>query len=124
MLCWPTTALSEVRRIDENTVSMHVNEYRFFIMRIKTLEAGNEALKQVLQAERASSDEVIDAMKAANDVRLKEREASEARIATLEAWIKRYKTAQWIPGIISGGGISTGGDIEGFIGIGWKIDLW
>jgi hypothetical protein len=103
---------------------MHADEYRFFITRIKTLEAENNSLHRVLKLERASFDEVIDAVKAANQARLEEREAAEARIETLEAWIKRYKAARWIPGVIGGGGVTTGGDFEGFVGLGWKFNLW
>ena len=44
MLCWPTMALSEVKKVDEKTISMHVDEYRFFITRIKTLEQKYEEI--------------------------------------------------------------------------------
>jgi hypothetical protein len=113
-----------VQRVDENTVSMHVEEYRFFITRIKTLEAENESLHHVLKLERASFDEVTDAAKAANEARLEEREAADSQIKKLETWIKHYKAAQWQPGVIGGGGVTTGGDVEGFVGVGWKMDLW
>jgi hypothetical protein len=103
---------------------MHVDEYRFFITRIKTLEVENESLYRILKQERTSFDEVIDTVKAANEARREERAAAEARIETLEAWVKYYKAAQRMPGIIGGGGITTGGGVEGFVGLGWKFNLW
>jgi hypothetical protein len=102
---------------------MHVDEYRFFITRIKTLEAENKSLHRVLSLERASFDEVIEAAKAANNARIEEREASEERIKTLETQVRQYKAIQWIPGVIGGGGVTTGGKVEGFVGIGWKFNL-
>jgi hypothetical protein len=113
-----------VKKIDETTVSMHVDEYRFFITRVKMLEAETESLNRVLKLERASFDEVANAVRVADAARLKEREAFADRIAALEALVRRYKSSQWILGVIGGGGVTAGGELEGFVGLGWKLSPW
>jgi hypothetical protein len=121
MLCWPTTALSEVKKIDAEHVSMHVDEYRFFITRIKVLETEGASLKQILRMERASFDEVVRTVNAVDKARQEEREAADARIKELEVWIKNYKTARRWPGVVLGGGIGSRGKPEGFVGLGWRV---
>jgi chromosome segregation ATPase len=109
---------------------MHVDEYQWYITRIKTLDTEVASLKDVLKRERASFDEVADTAEKADKARQEEREAAKARIreleasvAALEKTVKRYRDARWIPGVIGGGGVGTNGDAEGFVGLGWKIDL-
>ena len=122
-LCWPTTALSEVKRIDPSHVSMHVDEYRFYITRIKELESENDGLGRTLARERASFDVVAKAAEDADKARQEERAGYEARIQALEGVIRKEKSKNLFPGIIAGGRWN-GGEAEGVIGLGWKGPLW
>jgi hypothetical protein len=94
---------------DGDKVTMHVDEYRFFITRLVELEAESAGLRKTLDSERASFDELASAMKAANQARLAERRAVSRR--------------RWAPGLILGGGLTSGGKAEGVIGVGWKLEL-
>ena len=123
-LCCAATAFSEVKQIDENTVTMHIDEYRFFITQIKTLEVEAAGLKRALAEERASLDILAAAADDADTARLEERRAADARIKKLETDLKDCKRRQWLPGVIGGGGITGSGKAEGVIGLGWKIDIF
>ena len=124
ILCFASTAYCEVRLIDENTVAMHVDEYRFFITRIRALEAETASLKRVLADERESVGELIKLLNDADDARLDERLASDARIRELEEQVRTYERKKWAPGIVAGGGATGDGRMNGFLGLGWKIDVW
>jgi hypothetical protein len=103
---------------------MHVDEYRFFATRVKTLEAETASLKDILARERASFDAVAQAAKEADNARRDERVAFEVRLKDLERQIAKGNTSRWLPGIIAGGGLSSRGDVEGIIGLGWKVPIW
>ena len=103
---------------------MHADEYRWFITRIKTLEAQETSLRKVIQIERASFDELAWHVTSADKARKAERLAADSRIKELEAQVRAYGRKKWIPGVVAGGGPTTGGGVQGFVGLGWKVDLW
>lgn len=96
---------------------MEEQEYRFFITRIRELEAENTSLREVLIRERASHDAYVVSVD-------RERAAWGELRAALMRKIARYENRVWIPGVILGGGATTRGELEGVVGLGWKIDLW
>ena len=98
--------------------------YRFFITRIITLETEAEALRRVLEKERADFEGLAASVKEADKARLAEREASDARIKELERWIKSYKLKQFVPGVVLGGGTGNNGGAQAVIGVGWKINIF
>jgi hypothetical protein len=109
---------------------MHVEEYRFFVTEVKTLEAENGALKRVLALERASFDAVIQAADEADRTRREERaefeaqvQALGARVNTLERQARGETLSKWIPGVIGGVRLFHG-EPEAVVGLGWKIPLW
>lgn len=122
MPCFVTTAHSEVR-LENGKITMHPDEYRFFITRIKTLEAEAASLKEMLVREREAFDELATKAMALEVAVEAEREAWGIRIRELEGTIKSNRASQWCPGVILGGGPSTGGGIQGVIGLGWKIGI-
>lgn len=116
MLCFVMPVSAEVRRADGKIV-MEESEYRFFVTEIQTLRAENAALKSTIEKERADQDAHFAGIEA-------ERAAKDKLIAELRAKINRLLKARMFPGIIAGGGMTTRGEAEGVVGIGWKIDLW
>lgn len=116
MLFSVTQGSAEVRRVDGKVVMEEV-EYRFFITEIQTLRAENAALKSTIEKERADQDAHFAGIET-------ERAAKDKLIAELRAKIDRLLKARMLPGIIAGGGMTTRGEAEGVVGIGWKIDLW
>ncbi len=116
MLCFVMPGSAEVRRADRKIV-MEESEYRFFVTEIQTLRAENAALKKTIETERADQDAHFAGIEA-------ERAAKDKLIAELRAKINRLLKARMFPGIIAGGGMTTRGEAEGVVGIGWKIDLW
>lgn len=116
MLCFVMPGSAEVRRADGKIV-MEESEYRFFVTEIQTLRAENAALKKTIETERADQDAHFAGIEA-------ERAAKDKLIAELRAKINRLLKARMFPGIIAGGGMTTRGEAEGVVGIGWKIDLW
>ena len=116
MLCSVTQVSAEVRRSDGKIV-MEEAEYRFFVTEIHTLRAENAALKKTIETERADQDAHIAGIET-------ERAANARLVAELRAKIDRLLRARMFPGIIAGGGMTTRGEAEGVVGIGWKIDLW
>lgn len=115
MLCFVMPGSAEVRRTDGKIV-MEESEYRFFVTEIQTLRAENAALKKTIETERADQDAHFAGIEA-------ERAAKDKLIAELRAKINRLLKARMFPGIIAGGGMTTRGEAEGVVGIGWKIDL-
>jgi hypothetical protein len=92
-------------------------EYRYFVTEIQTLRAENAALRKTIETERADQDAHFAGIET-------ERAAKDKLIAELRAKINRLLKARMFPGIIAGGGMTTRGEAEGVVGIGWKIDLW
>lgn len=124
ILCFATMACSEVK-VDGKKATMHVDEYRWYITRIKTLEAENTSLNKILIMERVSFDELAQEVASADQARQKERSAATSRIKELEAQVRAYNDKKWIPGVVAGGGSTTSGsNVQGFIGLGWKVDIW
>ena len=115
-LCFASTAFPEVRRADGKIV-MEESDYRFFITRIKALEAETSALKEARDKERASFDVYMAEAE-------KERRASIELADRLQGKIRSMENGKWLPGVIAGGGPGTDGGVQGFVGVGWKIDLW
>ena len=116
MLCFVMPGSAEVRRADGKIV-MEESEYRFFVTEIQTLRAENAALKKTIETERADQDAHFAGIET-------ERGANARLVAELRAKIDRLLRARLYPGIIAGGGMTTRGEAEGVVGIGWKIDLW
>jgi len=89
------------------------------------LEAENEGLKEVLARERDQLEQLIAIIDNADEARLEERAASDARIQSLQEQIRAHQRKQWIPGVIFGGGIGTDASrAEAVIGLGWKINIF
>lgn len=116
MLCFVMPGSAEVRRADGKIV-MEESEYRYFVTEIQTLRAENAALKKTIDTERADQDAHFAGIET-------ERAANARLVAELRAKIDRLLRARLYPGIIAGGGMTTRGEAEGVVGIGWKIDLW
>lgn len=96
---------------------MEEADYRLLITEIQTLKAENSSLKAVVEKERADQDAHFAGIET-------ERAANARLVAELRAKIDRLLRARLYPGIIAGGGMTTRGEGEGVVGIGWKIDLW
>ncbi len=96
---------------------MEEADYRLLITEIRTLKAENAALKRVVEKERADQNEYM--------VRVSlERQAKEALVDAHKIRIDRLTRQKWSPGIIAGVGGTWDGNVQGVVGIGWKIDLW
>ena len=115
-ICSGMPAWAEVQRLDGRIV-MEEADYRFFITEIQVLRAENAALRKSLDQERADQDLHFAGL-------AKERAAKDALIEELRAKITRLLRARAYPGIILGGGLTSGGRGEGVVGLGWKLDLW
>lgn len=115
-LAWP-----EVRQANGKIV-MEEADYRFFITKIETLTAENEALKRVLSDERASFDVYVSNVQAERKARTELDRLNAEKIARLEKQAERMKRRQYWPGLIVGGGYGTDGDgVQGVVGLGWKV---
>lgn len=119
-LCCATPASAEVRRSNGH-ILMEEADYRFFITRIKTLEAENAALMKTIAEERASFDVYASSVRAERTLHAEQSALYEQRIEQLSWRIRRLNRQKALPGLLVGGGMSTHGDLEGFVGIGWKI---
>lgn len=109
-------ATAEIRRADGRIV-MEEADYRLLITEIQTLKAEAAALREVVEKERAGQNEYI--------VRVSlERQAKEALIGAQKDRIDRLTRQKWYPGIIAGVGGTWEGEVQGVVGLGWKIDLW
>lgn len=109
-------ATAEIRRADGKIV-MEEADYRLLITEIQTLKAETAALRAVVEKERAGQNEYM--------VRVSlERQAKEALFEAQKDRIDRLTRQKWYPGIIAGVGGTWKGEVQGVVGIGWKIDLW
>lgn len=96
---------------------MEEADYRLLITEIQTLKAENSSLKAVVDAERAGQNEYM--------VRVSlERQTHEALVGAQKDRIDRLTRQKWYPGIIAGVGGTWEGEVQGVVGLGWKIDLW
>ena len=101
---------------------MEEADYRFFVTRIKALEAETSALKRVLEQERASFDVYMTNVRSERKARSELDKLNEAKIARLSAQIERLRKQKYWPGLILGGGWGTDGDgLQGVVGLGWKV---
>ena len=119
-LCCVTPTAAEVRRSNGRIV-MEEADYRFFITRIKTLEAETAALTKAIAEERSSFDVYVSSVQAERTLHAEQVALHEQRIEQLSWRIRRLNRQKVLPGLLVGGGMSTHGDLEGFVGIGWKI---
>lgn len=120
ILCCATPVSAEVKRSNGRIVMEEV-DYRFFITRIKALEAENAALTKTITEERSSFDVYVSSVRAERTLHAEQATLYEQRIEQLSWKIRRLNRQKALPGLLVGGGMSTHGDLEGFVGIGWKI---
>ena len=119
--CLLRPAWPEVKRVNSKIV-MEEADYRFFITKIETLSAENEALKRVLADERASFDVYAANVQAERKARTELDRLNAEKAARLQKQIEALKRRQYWPGVIIGGGVGTDGDgVQGVIGLGWKV---
>ena len=100
---------------------MEESDYRFFITRIKTLEAENAALNKSIADERASFDVYVEGVRKERTLHAKQTALYERRVNELSEDVWRLKRQKALPGLLVGGGMNTKGNLEGFIGLGWKV---
>lgn len=111
---------AEVKRSNGKIV-MEESDYRFFISRILAFEAENTTLKKILLEERASFDAYVAGVRRERETQRARMELFTRRIAELTERLRRLNRQKALPGILVGGGMNTGGNLEAFIGFGWKI---
>ena len=119
-LCCATPVTAEVRRSNGRIV-MEEADYRFFITRIKALEAENAALTKAIAEERSSFDVYASSVQEERKLRAEQAALYERRVDELSEDVRRLKRQKALPGILVGGGMNTKGNLEGFVGLGWKI---
>lgn len=120
LCCWVGPVSAEVKRSNGKIV-MEESDYRFFISRIVALEAETTALKNVLAEERASFDVYVLNVRKEREAHSGRSAAYERRIDELAEDIRSLRRQKILPGILVGGGMNTKGNLEGFVGVGWKI---
>lgn len=117
----PLAAAAEVRRSDGKIV-MEEADYRFFITRIGELQAEADALRRVLEQERASFDVYVSGVQAERAAREALDRMNAGEVARLRKELGRMERRRWWPGLIVGGGYGTDGDgVQGVVGLGWKV---
>jgi len=119
-LCCATPVTAEVRRSNGRIV-MEEADYRFFITRIKALEAENAALTKAIAEERSSFDVYVSNVQEERKLHAEQTALYERRVDELSEDVRRLKRQKALPGILVGGGMNTKGNLEGFVGLGWKI---
>ena len=119
-LCCATPVTAEVRRSNGRIV-MEEADYRFFITRIKALEAENAALTKAIAEERSSFDVYASSVQEERKLRAEQAALYERRVDELSEDVRRLKRQKALPGVLVGGGMNTKGNLEGFVGLGWKI---
>lgn len=102
---------------------MEVDDYRVFITELAKSKTIISGLEKALATERTKTDELITAIKSADVAFEAERKAAEERIKVLEKTLASYKRFNWMPGIIAGIRPDSDWNVEGVIGLGWKIDI-
>lgn len=100
---------------------MEEADYRFFITRIKALEAENAALNKSIADERASFDVYVEGVRKERALHAEQTAIYERRMDELADDVWRLKRRNALPGLLVGGGMNTKGNLEGFIGLGWKV---
>lgn len=113
-------ASAEVKRSNGRIV-MEEADYRFFITRIKALEAENAALTKAIVEERSSFDVYVSSVRVERTLHAEQSALYEQRIEQLSWRIRRLNRQKALPGLLVGGGMNTKGNLEGFVGLGWKI---
>lgn len=116
-------AIAKIEIVNKNTVVMSVEDYRTLITEMMKYQENIKSLEQVVAKERASIDDLIVTIKTAEDKHKAEREAADLYIKELEKKLSFKKRSAWIPGIIGGIRPTSDWNVEGVIGIGWKLDL-
>ena len=117
----PLAAAAEVRRSDGKIV-MEEADYRFFITRIGELQAEADALRRVLEQERASFDVYASGVQAERAAREALDRMNAGEVTRLRKELGRMERRRWWPGLIVGGGYGTDGDgVQGVVGLGWKV---
>lgn len=100
---------------------MEEADYRFFITRIKALEAENAALNKAITEERSSFDVYVSNVQEERKLHAEQTALYERRVDELSEDVWRLKRRNALPGLLVGGGMNTKGNLEGFIGLGWKV---
>ena len=110
-------------KLANNVITMTISDYRTFVTEIESLKAANESLTNSLKKEEENVKNLIASIMKIEETSKNERKAANERIAHLEKQITKMRTRNFVPGII--GGVTYDDDqVQGTIGIGWKLNLF
>ena len=102
---------------------MTISDYRTFVTEIESLKVANESLTNSLKKEEENVKNLIASIMKIEETSKNERKAANERIAYLEKQITKMRTRNFVPGII-GGVTYDDYQVQGTIGIGWKLNLF
>ena len=102
---------------------MSVADYRILVTEMMKYQEKVNSLEELIAKERDSVDKLVVTIKLAEDAHKIEREAANEYIKELEKKLAAKKRSAYIPGIIGGIRPTSDWDVEGVVGLGWKLDL-